>query len=707
LAANGRSNAAFFVRRSGIQMDKPNLDFPDVDPFLDLEDVDGARALSWVEGQNTRSVGHFGGDKIASDVKALIEIFTRPDRIAHVRRRGGFLYNFWRDDKNIRGCLRRTTFESYCTESPDWEVILDIDELARSENEDWVYSGAESLPGSSEHAILRLSRGGSDAVVLREFNRETRQFVSDGFNLPEAKGSACWVDADTVLLFSAYGGEKFTTDAGYARTVRHWRRGQSVEEAAIVFETDRKAMGAGAAIDARHPDRTIYFIDQIDFFNCKTYLFRDGKCILFDVPTDSWTAFDNDLMVVKPRTSNNHNGTEYTADTLMVISRNAFIEGNRDYTTLFIPSARKSLQSFDFIDGKILVHFKENLKSRYDLWSIASGAWVRLPLPTMPETGEINLDAFDAEASESNGDMLLSINDPVTPPTVYLIETGTTVPQVLKRSPANFIAEGIKVTHHEAISVDGERIPYVQIGPETPNGDAPVHMTGYGGFGMAEEPRYDSVMGKLWLERGGTCVVTHIRGGGEFGTAWHDAGRLANKKLSHDDFAAVATDLVKRGVTNPKRIAAEGGSNGGLLIANMLVRYPERFGALFCTIPLTDMRRYTKLLAGASWIAEYGDPDKPEDWAFIQHFSAYHLARQGLTYPPILIASSRADDRVHPGHGRKFAAKLQALGHDAHYYEPESGGHNYGKDHDQTARFMAMGLRFLAENINWVIDANH
>jgi prolyl oligopeptidase len=303
--------------------------------------------------------------------------------------------------------------------------------------------------------------------------------------------------------------------------------------------------------------------------------------------------------------------------------------------------------------------------------------------------------------------MLLSINDPVTPPALFFVEEGATEPQVLKRHPESFDASGIRITRHEAIAEDGERIPYVQIGPDDTSGKAPIHMTGYGGFGMAEEPRYRSTIGKLWLERGGTSIIAHIRGGGEFGSAWHDAGRLAHKKTSHDDFAAIARDLVQRGVTIPKRIAAEGGSNGGLLIANMVVRYPERFGALFCTIPLVDMRRYTRLLAGHSWIAEYGDPGKPEDWAFLQKFSAYHLAEPGKAYPPIMIASSRADDRVHPGHGRKFAAKLQAMGYDAHYYEPESGGHNYGKDHEQASRFMAMGLRFLAENIGWTEQSSH
>jgi prolyl oligopeptidase len=293
------------------------------------------------------------------------------------------------------------------------------------------------------------------------------------------------------------------------------------------------------------------------------------------------------------------------------------------------------------------------------------------------------------------------VQDPLTPPSLMLIERGVESPTVLKQAPKTFNAAGLVVTQHEAISIDGERIPYVQTGPATETGDAPIYMSAYGGFGLAVKPHYNSSLGKLWLERGGTTVQANLRGGGEFGTRWHDAGRFAGKKLSHDDFAAVAADLVRRGVTRAKRIAAQGGSNGGILITNMLVRYPERFGALFCTIPLIDMRRYTKLLAGASWIAEYGDPDKPEEWEWLKTYSAYHNAKPGQSYPPILIATTRRDDRVHPGHARKMAAKLQAMGYEAWFYEPAAGGHGYGKDNKERAGFEVLGYQFLKDKIGW------
>ena len=340
----------------------------------------------------------------------------------------------------------------------------------------------------------------------------------------------------------------------------------------------------------------------------------------------------------------------------------------------------------------------DNLAPRFDLFTPSDADWTRRSVPNLPDIGVVELWPLDEREEERNGEALVSLEDPLTPPSLLLMdlaEAEMAAPALLKKSPAAFNAAGLAVSRHEAVSSDGTRIPYVQVGPRQATGEAPVHLNGYGGFGLSEKPHYRTAIGKLWLERGGTSVVANIRGGGEFGTPWHDAGRKENKRLSHDDFAAVAADLVARGVTVPRRIAAEGGSNGGILISNMLTRYPERFGALFCTIPLIDMRRYTLLLAGASWIDEYGDPAKPEDWAYLQRISAYHAAEPGRRYPPILIATSRRDDRVHPGHARKMAAKLQAMGYETHFYEPAVGGHGYGKDNKERAAFIALGLGFL------------
>jgi prolyl oligopeptidase len=381
----------------------------------------------------------------------------------------------------------------------------------------------------------------------------------------------------------------------------------------------------------------------------------------------------------------------------------AFLAGERKFQILYEAGPRRAVQHFFWTGGKLVISILDELRPIFEVWTPSAGGWSRVGLPGLPDIGVVDVWRLDTEEEDSNGDLLANIQDPLTPSALMLIE-GVQSPTVLKRAPQTFSAEGLVVTQHEAISIDGERIPYVRTGPATETGDAPVYLNAYGGFGIAVRPYYNSAVGKLWLERGGTSVIANIRGGGEFGTRWHDAGRYAGKRLAHDDFAAVAADLVKRGVTRASRIAAEGGSNGGILISNMLTRYPERFGALFCTIPLIDMRRYTKLLAGASWIAEYGDPDKPEEWAWLQTYSAYHAAKPEQKYPPILIATTRRDDRVHPGHARKMTAKLQAMGYEAYLYEPAAGGHGYGKDNKERAAFTALGYAFLKNKIGWTDD---
>ncbi|MCX7366862.1 MAG: prolyl oligopeptidase family serine peptidase, partial [Alphaproteobacteria bacterium] len=361
----------------------------------------------------------------------------------------------------------------------------------------------------------------------------------------------------------------------------------------------------------------------------------------------------------------------------------------------------RSLQGFFWSVGRLVLSILDDLRPVFEVVVPSDGVWTKSQLAGLPTIGVVTVGPLDMEEAEANGDLMASVQDPLTPPSLLLIAKGGG-PTILKQSTPAFSPAGLVVTRHEAISVDGERIPYVQTGPVHGTGDAPVHLTGYGGFAIPVMPAYNSAIGKLWLERGGTSVTANIRGGGEFGTPWHEAGRGAGKRLSHDDFAAVAADLVRRGVTRPGRIAAEGGSNGGILITNMLTRYPERFGALFCTIPLIDMRRYSKLLAGASWVAEYGDPDRPEEWAWLQAYSAYHQAVPGQPYPPILIATTRRDDRVHPGHARKMAAKLQAIGYEqAYFHEPGAGGHGYGKDDKERAAFYALGYAFLRDRIGW------
>jgi prolyl oligopeptidase len=683
--------------------DRPTIAAPDNDPYLWLEEIEGERALDFVEQQSKRTLERFGNAGFADDRDALAAIYDRPDNIPYVSRRGGLLYNFWKDANNPRGIWRRTTLDEFRGPNPKWDILLDLDRLAAEEAEDWILGGVEALPGSNAR-ILNLSRGGGDATVKREFDIGTRTFVPDGFTLPEAKGGAVkgaeWLDADTLLLSSAYG-EGMATTSGYARTVRLWRRGTDVNRAPVIFETATDNISAFSSIDRTGASLRVWFVEWLDFFNYRLWLGDEsGAKTRLDLPTDVWAQAYQDWQVVKLRTAWSAGGRSFAPDTVLGISLSAFLAGDRNFEVIFEPGPRRALQGFFWNAGRLVLPILDELRPVFEVWTPSANGWTHSSLQGLPEIGVVDVWPLDADVSESNGDLLANVQDPLTPPSLMLIE-GVGNPALLKQAPQTFSADGLVITQHEAISVDGERIPYVQTGPADGTGDAPVHLSAYGGFGIAMRPYYNSAIGKLWLERGGTSVVANIRGGGEFGTRWHDAGRYAGKRLAHDDFAAVAADLVRRGVTRSDRIAAEGGSNGGILISNMLTRYPERFGALFCTIPLIDMRRYTKLLAGASWIAEYGDPDKPEEWAWLQTYSAYHAAKPGQNYPPILIATTRRDDRVHPGHARKMTAKLQAMGYEAYLYEPAAGGHGYGKDNRERAAFTALGYAFLKNKIGW------
>src|SRR5258708_1622503 len=681
--------------------DRPTIAAPDDDPYLWLEDIEGERALDFVTRQNALTLKKFGNAGFARDRDILAAIYDRPDNIPYVMRRGGLLYNLWKDANNPRGVWRRTTLDDFRRPNPNWEILLDVDKLASDENEDWILTGIQTLPGNRRHAILSLSRCGSDAIMLREFDVDKKSFVTDGFVLPEAKGGAEWFDADALLLSSAYG-EGMATTSGYARTIRLWRRGTEVDQAPMIFETAHDNMSAYSDIDRTDASPRVWFVERLDFFNYNLWLGDEtGARSKLDLPTDIWMQAHQDWLVVKRRAEWTVGGQTHAPDTVLGMSLSAFLTGNRNFTVVFEPGPRRALQGFFWSAGKVVLPILDELRPVFDVLTPSPKGWIRSRLPGLPEIGVVDVWRLDAHETEDNGDLLAHIQDPLTASSMMLIERIES-PTVLKQAPLTFAADGLVVTQHEAISIDGERITYVQTGPAVETGDAPVHLNAYGGFRRWGRPKYNSALGKLWLERGGTCVQANIRGGGEFGTRWHDAGRYAGKRLAHDDFATVAADLVRRGVTQPGRIAAEGGSNGGILVTNMLIRYPERFGALFCTIPLIDMRRYTKLLASASWIAEYGDPDKPEEWAWLQTYSAYHTATPGQKYPPILIATTRRDDRVHPGHARKMTAKLQAMGYQAYLYEPAAGGHGYGKDNKERAAFTALGYAFLKDKIGWL-----
>jgi prolyl oligopeptidase len=678
------------------------------DPFVWLEEVGSPQARAWVAARNAETKNALCDTLFEEDRAALLDILNAHDRIPWVVQRGGFVYNFWRDEQNPKGLWRRATLASYRTSAPDWEVMLDLDALARAEGEDWVWHGCVSLPPTHRHGLVQLSRGGSDAVVIREFDLAAKRFVDGGFFLPEAKGGAAWIDDSTLLVSSALGGEPFQTSSGYARTVRRWQRGTPFAEAPVVFACERTEMLAWGWHEhsPRHSRRC--FIRRADFFHSLLYV-EDGGGVRrqVDIPTDAYLYVERNWLVLNLRSDWAVAGQSFKAGALLVVDIDALLAGGGGFTVLFEPTRTCFLQNFSAAGNTIAFKVLDNVRSHISLARYRNGSWQIERVPGFPDMATVDFyrlveDDIDwlGEEEHEGETFVISSQSSIMPPALWLARFGQGA-ELLKQAPARFDATGLVITQHQAASVDGAQVPYFQIARAGMplDGSNLCLLTGYGGFQLASLPQYAAQVGKLWLERGGVFVIANIRGGGEFGPDWHKAGVRAGKKLAHDDFAAVAQDLIARGVTGPRRLACKGGSNGGLLVGNMLTRYPDLFGAIDCAVPLLDMKRYTKLTAGASWVSEYGDPEKPEDWAFLREISAYHHVEPARRYPPILLTTSARDDRVHPGHARKMAAKLAAQGHSVYFHEPLEGGHAGASDNAQLAFNLALSFAFLRKTI--------
>jgi prolyl oligopeptidase len=668
------------------------------DRYQWLEDVQGADALAWVKAQNARTLAALTGPGFERDRVAFRAILSASDKIPYVLKRGPYLYNLWQDKTNPRGLWRRTTLESYRSPSTEWDVLIDVDALGRDEGENWVWHGCTTLPPDHRLGLVVLSRGGADASVIREFDLQARAFVTDGFILPEAKSSANWADADTLYVASPLG-EGHATASGYARTVRRWRRDTPFTDAQTIFEGRESDVSAYVSVDHEQGFERTFVGRRFAFFDTEVFQVTADGLRRIDVPTDAFWDAHREWLTVRLRSPWKPKDHEFSADSLVAIRFDAFMAGDRTFDLLFEPSERRTIVDCSWARDRLAISILDNMRTKISMAEPSAAGWIFTPLPGVAETESAHIWCMGDDGGKSSENFLLMRDSFLEPPSLSIVAPGK-APELLKQPLPRFNADGLTVTQHEALADDGVRIPYFQVGPKdlSNDGGAPTILYGYGGFLVSLLPGYHADVGKAWLEHGCVYVLANIRGGGEFGSAWHNAGIREHKKRAQDDFAAIAADLVRRGVTSPQRLACHGGSNGGLLVGNMLTRFPERFGAVWCTIPLLDMRRYSKLLAGASWIAEYGDPDKTDDWAFLKEISPYHLAEAGKPYPPILLWTSARDDRVHPGHARKMAARLEALGHTVFFYEPPQGGHGTS-DFEQTAHMWALGYAFLRRTI--------
>jgi prolyl oligopeptidase len=676
------------------------------DPFLWLEEITGERALEWVEGQNRVSALALAErPEFAALYQRLLSIYDSAARIPMVTARGGWYYNFWQDESRRRGVWRRTPAAAYAEPEPHWEVLLDIDALGRAEGENWVFKGAQCLYPRFERALINLSRGGGDAQVVREFDLGAREFVAGGFALPEAKGSLAWIDEDSVYVSTDFGPGSLTA-AGYPRQVKIWRRGTPLAAAELVFEGQQSDVRVVAErvrgwVAGRLIERD--FIQHVEtFYSGALYLREGGELVRVPIPADAFAESFADQLLVTLRSDWTVTAAAepvtWPRGATLAIGLDAFLAGARHFTALYTPGARKSQASLAVLHGALIVNELDEMQARAYVWRLDSGSWTCTEFP-LPEGGHATLSAVDPDCDDA---AFLIETSPLQPTTLGLVAAGARSPVRLKSAPAFFSAAGAKVEYANARSADGTQVPYFVVTPAgfVANGTAPTLLYAYGGFEIALlPPQYNATVGAAWLEAGGVYVIAGLRGGGEFGPEWHQAAKKENKQRSYDDLIAVALDLSARRITSAPHLGIRGGSNGGLLVGAVMVQRPELFGAVVCEVPLLDMRRYHRLLAGASWMGEYGDPDDPGEWDFISRYSPYQRVTARAEQPPVLFLSSTRDDRVHPGHARKMAAKMLGQGARVLYYENTEGGHAGAADNTQAAYMQALAYTFLTREL--------
>ena len=667
------------------------------DPFLWLEEVEGEAALQWVRRENARSLALLEGDpRYAALYRDALAAVTAPDRIPYPRFLGERLANFWQDDAHARGLWRTTSLAAFAAAEPDWRTLLDIDALAAAEGRNWVFHGGGVLPPDYRRALASLSDGGKDAHETREFDLAAASFVESGFFLPEGKQSAAWLDDDTLIVARDWGPGTMTA-SGYPFVLKRWRRGAPLAAAEEMFRGAPEDVSAGASV-LRDPDgavRGILVNRQVSFFDSELYLLTQAGPLRLPLPPRaSFRGFVAGQLVFSLEEEWRHLpvGALISLDLAVCLAD----AENAAPLLVYDPGPREAVEDVATTRTRLLATIYREVEGSAVAFRLVDGVWRATPLE-LPEHASVQL----ISASDHDEQAFVDVTGYLQPNTLHLAdaETGTTQP--VKSLPPRFDASQCAVERFAATSRDGTAIPYFVVRPQSLrlDGSAPTLLYGYGGFQVSLTPSYAGALGKLWLERGGVYVVANIRGGGEFGPAWHQAALKRDRQRAYDDFIAVAEDLVRRGVTSPRRLGIMGGSNGGLLMGAMLTQRPELFRAVVIQVPLLDMLRYHKLLAGASWMAEYGDPDKPDESAFLRAISPYHNLRPGVVYPEPFFVTSTKDDRVHPGHARKMAAKMQAMGLPFLYYENIEGGHSAAATLQERARRHALEFTYLSRKL--------
>ncbi|QYC09843.1 prolyl oligopeptidase family serine peptidase [Brevundimonas nasdae] len=671
------------------------------DPYVWLEDVEGERAMEWVRAHNAHSLGVLQGDPRYETLhQQALEIVQSRDRIPSPGfTHDGHIDNFWQDAEHVRGIWRRTTLDSYRTAAPQWETILDFDALSTAEGANWVYKGSTCLQPEERYCLISLSNGGKDAVTLREFDSVERKFVEGGIVLPESKGGADWIDKDTLLVSRDFGPGTLT-DSGYPMVVKRLKRGQTLEQAETLFtgEPSDVSVSAYTLRDADGVLKATLINRAIDFYSSETWRVEsDGTLVRLPLPakSDIDGLVDGRLIVTVKENWTAPSGQAFQTGDVIAWPLDAWLADPKTMAQVVLrPTERQSVESIRATRHHLVVALYENVRGSVRVYQPGDWSYSTLDLPQ-------NVSVGVGSASEQDDKVFVSVTGYLNPSSLWLADASTGAVEQVKSMPAKFDATGMTVDQHEARSADGTMIPYFVVHKSAMplDGSNPTLLYGYGGFQSSLLPGYSATVGKLWLERGGVYVIANTRGGGEFGPRWHEAALQQNRQRAHEDFQAVALDLIARNITSQPKLGIMGGSQGGLFMGAMLTQRPDLINAAVIQVPLFDMLRFHKLLAGASWIGEYGNPDIPEQRAWIEQYSPYQNLRAGQPYPEVFIHTSTKDDRVHPGHARKAAARLEELGYPVLFYENTDGGHAAGANLRETARRLALEYTYLSRRL--------
>ena len=694
------------------------------DPHLWLENVESADALAWARKQNATSERELQStDTYTQMYPTIKKILDAADRIPAVEKHGDRLYNFWRDAQHPRGIWRRTTEAEYVTANPAWETVLDLDALNAREKVNWVWKSAKFLEHGTDNAkpdrcLVLLARGGSDAVVVREFDVARLAFVdpsAGGFSLPEAKTNVDWRTRDAIYVSTDFGPGSLSS-SGYPLLIKEWKRGTPLASATTVFEGERSDVGSGVTVTDAWGRRTEMVSRVVNRYEIE-HLIRDGETLRrIHVPRDAKVSVFQDRLLIHLRSDWLVAGKRQPQGALLAVPLSevtgagaASVAGAasaigaptadiRTVDVLFEPSDRVILHDYLRLKDVVLLRLLDNVRTRLVEVAPTGRTWSRRDVKLDPL---VTWHIAGIEPNHSGNDYFAISNGYLTPPALYRLRTGADDKTLVKSQPERFLARGLAVRQFEAISKDGTKVPYFLVGrADLPlDGSNPTILYGYGGYEISQLPNYSTTFGVGWLERGGVLAVANLRGGGELGPKWHQAALREKRQNSFDDFIAVAENLIARKITAPKHLGIMGGSHGGLLVGVAMTQRPELFNAVISSVPLLDMKRYSKMLAGASWMGEYGDPDKPEDWAVISKYSPYQNVKKGVKYPKTFFSTSTRDDRVHPGHARKMVARMQEHGHTALYYENIEGGHANAADNTQSARIASMQMSFMSKQL--------